>query len=165
MKQAWTYDLIDIQIHNGDLSVMEFNLTVVKIKRGEYAMNGWLDIRQDMDDSLFLEMKFFTSQTGGPNAVWKKMSMEMRNSSLTTFMNKHYKTMVMESLKECTENAPVFDEFEAPLTKRLIKINNCIFKSDNMPAQMAKGFYKLPWKFSGQYEGSVEFYLEISYNM
>ncbi|XP_059225831.1 uncharacterized protein LOC106088003 [Stomoxys calcitrans] len=134
--------------YTSNTDILEVEYEVKRISRGRYGFSGFLDFKTDLDDSVLVDVSLKRSQRReGP---YRDTSMKAPNVTLSTAMNVYYKLMIMDTVAECCENAPVFKKrFEAPLTKRRVIINECEMSQDGMPLIMPDGFYLLRTSFFG----------------
>ncbi|XP_073846828.1 uncharacterized protein isoform X2 [Musca autumnalis] len=161
--QTWTYELLNVTLTSSNLDVLDGDLKVIRISRGSFAISGHFDIKQDIDDSSLVEGVILrrTSATD----EYRPFPFDITNQTFSEAMNKYYKPLVMDSVAECTTNAPVFDEFESPLSKRYVKVDKCQLSTDNMPSHMPEGFYKILIKLHGATEACIETIFEIENTM
>lgn len=85
----------------------------------------------------------------------------MPSSHIFTVLNSHYKDVLMDTLKDCSD-LPVFeDKFEPPLEKKIYKFNACQFSQDGLPNHLQEGFYKLLIIGSGEVDWEIEVIAEV----
>ncbi|KAM7341940.1 uncharacterized protein ACRADG_009533 [Cochliomyia hominivorax] len=156
----WTFDFVSINVINQTPDITFVDLYVTRPSRGVFAMSGVVDIKEDLTDDLLLGVTVLYSMTGGSDFI--KSPFNVPESNLTIILNKFYKDIVMESISDCSEEAPTTDDhFVAPLTKRKVTFDNCIISNENMPSKLRKGFYKIIFKYRKQSEGSLEFIVNV----
>lgn len=158
---SWTYEVTDVKTNSKNPDLLKLVMKVERIRRGVYGVAGFMDINFDADDNVIVETMLFHSRNGGNVDEYKKLPMQIANETLTFTMNKFYKPYIMESLVKCSEDAPEFDEFVVPLTKRNITMKNCIVSTDNLPSHMSEGYYRFLFKVYGPVEAYADFYFKV----
>lgn len=137
--------------------MVDFKLRTSKISRGVYGIEGYFDVKQDIDDTLFFEAELFRSKLYGPLAYYSKLPMKVANTTLSNLMNEYYKQFVMNTLVNCTDQAPYFeDEFVPPITKRLMEFTQCRVSEEELNFQMNNGYYKFVARTSGLMDAVLE---------
>ncbi|XP_075166952.1 uncharacterized protein LOC142239073 [Haematobia irritans] len=146
IPKQWTYELIEMTFFTSNSDILGMEYEIERIDRGRYGFSGFLDFKRDFDDNVLVEVTLQRSKDkSGP---FKPMPMKIDNVTLSTAMNMFYKTMIMDAVAECCDNAPVFEgRFVAPLTKRRVQINKCEVSTDGLPDIMLEGYYKLRTTF------------------
>ncbi|XP_073848862.1 uncharacterized protein [Musca autumnalis] len=148
LKPRWTYDLIEITTFTSNPDCVEMNATVHRIDRGRYGYSGYLNFNSDMgEDILILVTVQRSIQKEGSFGYLPFLGY---NVTLPVAMNLYYKPLLMKSVQQCCENAPVFEKsFTPPITKRNISINKCELSNEALPLIMLDGYYKLRTTFFG----------------
>lgn len=160
-NKMWTYEVLDVKTGTSDPNIIDIDFKTERKSRGVYSVSGYMEFKIDADDSLIVEGILYRSSNGANLEDYKKVPLSIDNETLTVTMNKYYKEFVMESLKDCAENFPYFEEFEPPLTKRYIKLNKCLVSTDPLPSHMSNGYYRLLIKLHGPVEVFADLYLKI----
>lgn len=109
-----------------------------------------------MDDRSCAEVNIYRDKFCNKNYIIQPYSLS--NSTLTVVMNQHYKNLLMDTFKECAENAPFFEKFELPLGPIHLILDKCQISTDNLPSYMNEGCYKVEVNFYGQVEVKVSMY-------
>lgn len=139
IPKRWSFDLVNVTTYSSNTDAFDLDIQVRRIGRGRFGFIGFIDIKIDLDDDVVIEGGLKRSKTkDGPYA---DMPYQIENVTLTMGMNIYYKSLVMPTVKKCVENAPVFDIFKAPLTKRFINIDNCEFDVGSWPDIAMEGYY------------------------
>ncbi|XP_017835539.1 uncharacterized protein LOC108594912, partial [Drosophila busckii] len=63
-KRQWEYEPISVVSQTADPNKVNVEAEVVRIKRGEYALTGFLFWNYDVDDTTMVESKGYRSNTG-----------------------------------------------------------------------------------------------------
>lgn len=140
-EKNWSFELLDVDCSCENTDNCEIDCEIVRVSRGVFAMDGFIDLKIDVDDSTTIEGSLYRSNTVGNN--YQKLPLEIANETLTVTMNEYYKKFLMNDIQNCSTNAPFFENFEAPLTKRKLELRHCNVSTDNLPSHMSEGLYKL----------------------
>ncbi|KAM7344646.1 uncharacterized protein ACRADG_011289 [Cochliomyia hominivorax] len=138
-KKSWTYEFTDIKTTTTNADLFEAELEIVRVARGIFGFSGYVNIKEDLDDSVIVEANFYRDKYCDEDYEIQPYSVS--NTSLTSAMNDFYKPYVMDGLEECATDAPFFEEFVAPLTKRCLVMNECKMSNENLPSHMDDGCY------------------------
>ncbi|KNC27244.1 hypothetical protein FF38_11189 [Lucilia cuprina] len=159
-ERNWSLELLEVNAESSNRDICDLNFEIVRISRGIFAMNGFIDFKIDVDDNALFEGFLYRSST--VRNEFRKLPMEMCNETLTETVNTFYKTYLMNDIQECATNMPYLEEeFVAPLTKRYVEIRNCTISNDSLPSHMAEGLYRLLIKVHGSIEVVFEVYFRI----
>lgn len=138
------------------------DLTVERVKRGDYAINGTITLHKDIGPKYqvsyfervstlqFKELAQFSSRlfrsTRG-NDDYKPLPFDIPKQSLEEFYNGVYKRALMDDLHKCS-TCPYFeDKWEGVLKAQTYEINMCKVNVDNWPDTAPSGFYKMVSSF------------------
>ncbi|XP_075169646.1 uncharacterized protein LOC142241737 [Haematobia irritans] len=158
-EPSWTYDLISLKSENSIPDVMTIDLAVKQVSRGTYRAVGTVEILQDLDDDFQVESQLFYSSTGMPNS-YVRCAISIQKSTLSVFINEFFSKMVMNQLRNCTNDALYFENtFRPPLTKRIIKFDNCWASNEDLPSHMRSGYYEVLFIFTRQ--GQAKIFIEV----
>lgn len=150
----WEFDLINATGISSDPSVIDLSYKVDRISRGVYGISGYFNLSVDLDDETIINATLFRSNR--INGPFIKTPMAYIQP-LSKAMNGIYKNSCMESMHKCviSGNAPYFeDTFEPPLTARSIVLDKCVFSTDNLPNNLAQGYYM--FRIAAQHPVEVE---------
>ncbi|XP_037941056.1 uncharacterized protein LOC119674006 [Teleopsis dalmanni] len=144
-----TFEPIDASFYTSNPNVIDSKLSVYRISRGKYGLNGFIDIKQDLSNDYMLELYVLRSVSGNDRYIPTAIRMPPKN--LEYYMNKVYKRIIMTTFSKCAPNSPQFQtEFKAPLTKRRFDLNKCLTDTTNFP-YVRSGFYKVGMRFIKPY--------------
>lgn len=139
--KRWSFDLVNVTTYSSNTDAFDMDIQVKRLGRGRFGFDGFVDIKIDLDDDVLIEGGLQRSKTkDGPYA---DMPFKIYNVTFTIGMNVFYKSLAMPTAQKCAENAPVFNTFKAPLTKRLVIIDDCEFDVDTWPDIVMDGYYIL----------------------
>ncbi|KAM7348632.1 uncharacterized protein ACRADG_007910 [Cochliomyia hominivorax] len=159
-ENDWTFDFVSVDVENITPNILFVDLHVTRPSRGVYAVSGIVDIREDLTDQFLLGVSIYYSPTG--NSEFIKTPFNIPECNVTTLYNKYYKEIVIDSVAQCSDQAPSSkDLFQAPLTKRTIEVNNCLISNENMPSKMRPGFYKMVYEYRQQAEGRIALLIKV----
>ncbi|KAI9589626.1 hypothetical protein GQX74_007794 [Glossina fuscipes] len=160
-KPIWKFDILDVKCDIQTPDKIEMKIKIAQPARGVYAINGYIDIREDGTDEAFFEIGIFYSRTGTGNS-YTPTPFHLRKMNLSEFINWPYKEYLFGTIKECGENiVEVEDKFVPPLQKRRLILNECIFNTDNMPSMMKNGFYKLEVLTTQQFQLTLSILAQV----
>ncbi|KAI8128804.1 hypothetical protein CVS40_1810 [Lucilia cuprina] len=149
-QKTWTYELLELDFESSDKDFIDADLEVLRIARGVFGINGFIDIKQPIDESFSMEVIFFRDKYCQEN--YERQLYSVGKQSFADGMNKFYRRILMDSLRNCTTDAPIFDKFEPPLTKRLIVFDKCQISTDNLPSHVDDGCYLVKLNVYGKVE-------------
>ncbi|XP_046811194.1 uncharacterized protein LOC111686550 isoform X2 [Lucilia cuprina] len=154
-KQEWTYEILEFKSQTSNTDWIDLEYKLERIGRGKFGISGFLHIKQDVYDDYTVGINLErSSYRTGP---FMRHPMSVDNITLTEAMNTLYKDILMDTLQNCSVNAPFFeDKFEAPLTARMVEVSKCILSTENLPSILMAGYYKLRTGFYGKNNGYVE---------
>ncbi|KAL5288051.1 hypothetical protein ACFFRR_008723 [Megaselia abdita] len=142
--RTWGYTFISLDIEYKKTDWLFADIKLVKIKKGDYAINGTFIFKKDITMDFLYSLKLFRSPRG--NDDYKPLPFSVPQQNLETFFNGVYKDVVMEDLHKCT-NLPYFqDRWNEPLKAQEYYLNMCQFNVDNWPDYLPNGFYKFDTK-------------------
>lgn len=148
--------MTNIEFKSSDADFLNGELEIVRIARGVFGISGYIEIKQPVDETSSMEASFYRDKYCDGN--YEIQAYSVSNTDFPAAMNNIYKDYIMESLKECAENEPVFETFVPPLTKRCIVFDSCQISTDNLPSHVDDGCYWLSMSLHGQVEASIEIY-------
>ncbi|XP_046803205.1 uncharacterized protein LOC124419052 [Lucilia cuprina] len=163
-KKNWMYELTEVNTKSSNTDLININLSIERIQRGVYALSGEFYVNIDITegDGNDVEVKSFRSPNG--DGVYKSIPLEMSRRHLYEALNSHYKDVVMETFKDCS-NLPYFeDEFSPPLEKKTYVLNKCQFSQEGLPNHLETGVYKIILTGYGQVDWEVEMIFEVESN-
>uniref|UniRef100_A0A1A9UT13 Uncharacterized protein n=1 Tax=Glossina austeni TaxID=7395 RepID=A0A1A9UT13_GLOAU len=150
----WKFDVLNITYENQTPDKLDLEVKITHPSRGVTALTGWIDIKEDITDDAFIEIQLLYSKTGTGNS-YSPTPFRLHKMNATQFINWPYKEYLLETLKGCAENYVELEDepFVAPITKRRLSLNACVFGTGKMPTMMKNGFYKLEIQLSNQLVG------------
>uniref|UniRef100_A0A1A9Z0E8 Uncharacterized protein n=1 Tax=Glossina pallidipes TaxID=7398 RepID=A0A1A9Z0E8_GLOPL len=153
-KPPWKFDVLNITYENQTPDKVDLEVKITQPSRGVTALTGWIDIKEDITDDAFIEIQLLYSKTGTGNS-YSPTPFRLQKMNTSQFINWPYKEYLLDSLKGCAENyIDVGDApFVAPVTKRRVSLNECVFGTEKMPTMMKNGFYKMEIHISNALEG------------
>ncbi|KNC29722.1 hypothetical protein FF38_08467, partial [Lucilia cuprina] len=160
--KTWSYELKSITSETSDAEKLKVDLEIERIARGVFAISGKFFFNVDVaeGDSNMIAAKSFRSPQGDND--YKVLPFQMPATHLYKVLNTHYKDVLMETLKDCSD-FPVFENtFEPPMEKKLYTLDSCQFSQDGLPNHLQDGFYKLLIIGSGEVDWNVEVIAEVT---
>ncbi|KAM7347108.1 uncharacterized protein ACRADG_006769 [Cochliomyia hominivorax] len=160
--KTWTYELKSITSKSSDTEKIQINLEIERVSRGVYAVSGEIKIFFDITegDTNYITAKSFRSAQGDND--YKVLPFQMPSTHFLNVLNTHYKDILMDTLKDCSD-CPVFEkEFVPPLEKKVYTLNACQFSQDGLPNHLQDGFYRLLIIGTGDVEYEIEVIAEIT---
>ncbi|XP_046803206.1 uncharacterized protein LOC111685264 [Lucilia cuprina] len=164
-KKDWIYELNEVNTKSSNPDLFNVNVIVERVKRGVFAMSGEFYVNIDITegDGNDVELKSFRSANGDGN--YKSIPLEMSRRHFFEALNSHYKNVVMETFKDCSDLPYFEDKFTPPLEKKAYKLDKCIFSQDGLPNHMETGVYKVILSGTGDVEWEVEVIFEIQLDL
>ncbi|XP_059223847.1 uncharacterized protein LOC131997234 [Stomoxys calcitrans] len=164
IPQTWSAEQYDadpdmVNVEVGSPDVIDIKLSIDRIARGYHGISGYFDIKQDIDtDQVLMHAKIYRSYNRNKyqNAV---AAFEIRNQTLTSFLNKAFKQYVYDDAQNCCTNVPQYETFESPLTKRYIECTKCRFSTEKWPNHLKNELYTVAFMF----HGNVNFNLNVTF--
>lgn len=145
-----------MELKTSDAEVFDGELHIDRISRGVFGISGNLNVKQPIDDRTFGEVIIYRDTFCNKNYIIQPYG--LGNKTISEIMNNHYKLFLMDTLKECAENAPYSERFAKPFGPFHILLNKCQLSTENLPSQMNDGCYKIQVKFYGQVEINLTMY-------
>lgn len=138
---------------NPDLFDLKYE--IVRLGRGRYGFSGFMDVKMDLYDDVKVRGTIERSKyRTGPYTMFP---MSIESEPLSDVLNKYYKHILQPVTEKCWQNAPIArGKFVEPVTKRYVKINNCVLSTDNLPNIIMEGYYRFRLTLSGPFEVYVE---------
>ncbi|XP_037818837.1 uncharacterized protein LOC119608473 [Lucilia sericata] len=163
-KKNWMYELTEVNTKSSNPDLINVSLNIERIQRGVYALSGEFYVNIDMTegDGNDVELKSFRSPNG--DGVYKSIPLEMSRRHFYEALNSHYKDVVMDTFKECSDLPYFEDEFSPPLEKKTYILNRCQFSQEGMPNHLETGVYKIILTGYGQVDWEVEVIFEVESN-
>ncbi|XP_037818835.1 uncharacterized protein LOC119608471 [Lucilia sericata] len=161
-KKTWSYELKSITSETSDTEKLKVHLEIQRISRGVFAISGTVLFNYDVaeGDSNMISAKSYRSAQGDND--YKVLPFQMPATHFFKVLNTHYKDVIMDTLKDCSD-FPVFeDKFVPPLEKKLYTLDSCQFSQDGLPNHLQDGFYKLLIIGSGDADWKVEIIAEVT---
>ncbi|XP_065365416.1 uncharacterized protein LOC135958441 [Calliphora vicina] len=161
----WMYEFTSVTTKSSNPDLLNVNLSVERIKRGVFALSGEFYLNIDMveGDGNELELTSFRSANG--DGDYKSLPLEMSRRHFYDALNTHYKNVVMDTFKDCSDLPFFEDEFPAPLEKKTYTLDKCQFSQEGMPNHLESGQYKIILSGYGEVEWEVEVIVEVEPNM
>ncbi|XP_073838540.1 uncharacterized protein [Musca autumnalis] len=139
--KQYELDILEVEWNTTTPDLVDVKLKPVQPTRGVYGVSGYIEFKDDIDmDKTLAQVKIYYSSNG---ISFQLSPFRIPEQALTTGMNGPYKQYLMDGMVDCCENAPLSDTFATPLTKRVMKCENCLFPSDNLPPTLRLGYYRL----------------------
>ncbi|XP_075156330.1 uncharacterized protein LOC142229637 [Haematobia irritans] len=161
-QHTWTYEMKSVETKTSNPDLVQFyNLRVVRVDRGVYAMSGNTFFNVDIveGDSNEIEVKTYRSEDGVKE--YKLTPFSVPRQHFFDYMNKFYKEAAMETLSKCSD-LPVFeDKLIPPIEKKNYTLTNCKYTQEGLPQYMQEGFYKIEMLVYGDCEWSVTYIVEV----
>ncbi|XP_037955688.1 uncharacterized protein LOC119685475 [Teleopsis dalmanni] len=158
-KSNWNYEPLSVDFITSNPDKLDSKGTAVRISRGKYALNGFIDIKEDVTSDWIVELFVLKSVAGNNNYI--PTPFKMPASKFDDFMTNVYKRYLMESVQKCVPNAPVFKtSFVPPLKKQKFQINKCEIATNNFP-HLEPGLYKLVFRVIKPYDMKWEINVKI----
>ncbi|XP_065365420.1 uncharacterized protein LOC135958445 [Calliphora vicina] len=163
--KTWSYELKSLTAQTSDTEKLKIDLQIERISRGVYAISGTALINIDIvdGDSNTVAAKSYRSAQGDNEYI--VLPFQMPALHFHTFLNTHYKDVLMDTLKDCSDLPAFEDKFEPPLEKKLYTLNACQFSQDGLPNYLQGGFYKLLIIGTGDVDWEIEIVSEITTEM
>lgn len=164
MQTDWTYELLEINCINNTPDLYNWNWHLKRVARGHFVIDGDITVGKDLTDDTIVYAELFYSPFG---QHFFRTPFHIPNVTLSDFYNKFYKDLCLDSLSECATNQPLKDKsdvFVAPLTKRIMKFENCVFSTENLPSHMKSGYYKANIAFTNEVDTVIQTLIKVEYN-
>ncbi|XP_037818836.1 uncharacterized protein LOC119608472 [Lucilia sericata] len=163
-KNSWIYELNEVNAKSSNPDLLNFNVSIERIKRGVFALSGefYLNIDITEGDGNDVELKSFRSANGDGN--YKSIPFDMSRRHFYEALNSHYKNVVMDTFKDCSDLPYFEDKFSPPLEKKTYILDKCQFSQDGLPNHMERGLYKIVLTGYGQVDWELEVIFEIELN-
>ncbi|XP_037818839.1 uncharacterized protein LOC119608474 [Lucilia sericata] len=163
-KRSWIYELTEVNTKSSNPDLININLSIERIKRGVFALSGEFYMNLDMTegDGNNVQLKSFRSTNG--DGDYRSIPLQMSQRHFYEAFNSHYKSVLMDTFKDCSD-LPVFeDKFTPPLEKKTYILDKCQISQDGMPNHMEAGVYKIVLSGTGDVEWEVEVIAEVEAN-
>ncbi|XP_065365679.1 uncharacterized protein LOC135958715 [Calliphora vicina] len=157
IKPDWTYEFISIDSHSDTPDILNFNLYLTRISRGQFAFSGTMDVGEDLNDDTLVNMMVYYSYSSHD---YVRSPLQVPKLELPKFIQTHYKDIMMEDLQICAKNAPDL-ESDGVVTKRLAEFENCSISNENMPSHLKAGYYKIVLIFTGRANVSLTVVIKV----
>ncbi|XP_075153243.1 uncharacterized protein LOC142226887 [Haematobia irritans] len=152
-------DIIEVDWNITTTDAIDIKLKSVQPKRGIFAINGYIELKEDVRlEASLSQVKIYYSSRG---QVFQLSPFRVPEQTATSTMNGPYRIYVMDRMQECCENAPYGDIIESPITKRKVTFNNCQFPTDTIPPTMRLGYYRLVIMVYGDIEFNLSILLKL----
>ncbi|XP_055390239.1 uncharacterized protein LOC129619162 [Condylostylus longicornis] len=144
IKKDWDYRFISTELINDTPDATQAFVELSRISRGKYGLSGNVTLfTGTFGENGFIEMSMYRSVRNDGDFL--KLPYEIQKESFFKFMNDHYKTILMDSLKDCS-NMPIVEGVYATDWKagESLTFTNCVFQDNkDTPAHFQPGFYKI----------------------
>lgn len=138
-QKTWTYEFTDIVFTTTNPDIVEADLEVVRISRGVFGFSGFVNFKEDLEESVIVEANFYRDKYC--DKQYEIQPYSVSNTTLPKAMENYYKSYLMDSLKDCATDAPIFEDFEPPLSSRCVVLDKCQISTENLPSHMDDGCY------------------------
>ncbi|KAH8348350.1 hypothetical protein KR084_006648 [Drosophila pseudotakahashii] len=156
LQRKWDYEPLSITSETSDESLINFELNIVRIGRGEYGISANVEWNYDTTDETMVEAIAYRSSSG-EEADYKVLPWSIPKQPFYEYLNTYYKDVIMKNFAPCS-NIPVFeDKFEPPWPKKTYIGDKCVIDGDGLPEIVPPGFYKILFKGFGQDQPSWSF--------
>ncbi|XP_037820076.1 uncharacterized protein LOC119609389 [Lucilia sericata] len=153
----WTYELLSLKLDSENPEILNGDLYVKRVSRGLFAFSGNLNIFEDLNNGTIVYTDVYYSYT---SMDYVRSPFNVPKQPLPQFIKTLYKDMLMESLLQCSSNAPDL-EFDGVVTKRVVEFDDCVISNENMPSHMKIGYYKVIFTFTQQITAQLEIIVKI----
>ncbi|XP_030382572.1 uncharacterized protein LOC115630085 [Scaptodrosophila lebanonensis] len=156
--RTWTYTLMDITYESSDDSKLKLDLHIDRLGRGEYGLSGKVILGVDLTNETEIEILVYRSADG--SSEYKLQPLQIDRQSIFQAINNYYKKMVMASVAECSD-LPQFNDTLEHVGPATFNITKCQLSTEQFPAFMPEGYYKLHFNGYGPFEFSSVTLLRI----
>ncbi|XP_017014796.3 uncharacterized protein [Drosophila takahashii] len=154
--RKWDYEPISITAITSDESLINFDINIVRISRGESGISAKVEWNYDTTDETMVEAVVYRSTSGDEND-YKVLPYSIPKQSFYEYLNTYYKDVIMKNFAPCS-NIPIFeDKFEPPWPKKTYNAEKCVIDGDGLPEIVPPGFYKIIFSASGPEQPSWSF--------
>ncbi|XP_017836707.1 uncharacterized protein LOC108595931 [Drosophila busckii] len=150
-ERRWDYEPLEFEGISSDHSKLGIDLGIKRIKRGEFAMDGVIDVKYDVDDTTMIEAIAWRSNTGDEDD-YKLMPWCIEKQTFGKFIENYYESMVLKNIGHCT-NFPAVDNVH-PFPKNAYKLDMCEFTGEGLPEIAPEGYYKIIFSATGEVDWS-----------
>ncbi|XP_017836711.1 uncharacterized protein LOC108595935 [Drosophila busckii] len=147
--RLWEFEPLSFEGTSSDPAKLNIDLAIERIKRGEFAMNGIIDCKYDMDETTMVEGIFLRSNTGDEDD-YKLMPWSIPKQSFKAFVASYYENVALKNVGYCS-NLPALENAD-PWPRDVYKFENCVYTGDGLPEVAPEGFYKVTFIFTGEVE-------------
>nr|XP_017014791.2 uncharacterized protein LOC108069297 isoform X1 [Drosophila takahashii] len=148
LQRKWDYEPISITAFTSDESLISFNISLVRIGRGEYGASAIVEWNYDTTEETMVEGVVYRSSSGA-ESDYRVLPYSIPKQSFYEYLNTYYKDVVMKNLAHCS-NIPIFeDKFQPPWPKKTYIGDKCVVDGDGLPEIVPPGMYKIVCNCTG----------------
>ncbi|KAM7348508.1 uncharacterized protein ACRADG_007789 [Cochliomyia hominivorax] len=155
-KKTWTYELTSVTTKSSDPDLLDITFIVERISRGVFALSGGFNVNMDVEEGDENEIELTSYRSANHDGNYKSIPLEMSRRHFYDAFNTHYKTVVMETFKDCSDMPYFEDTMPIPIEKKNYVLNKCRISQEGMPNHLEIGTYKLLLTGYGAVEWEIE---------
>ncbi|KAM7347459.1 uncharacterized protein ACRADG_007024 [Cochliomyia hominivorax] len=160
-KKSWTYELTSVNTKSSNPDLLDVTLSVERISRGVFALSGEFTLNFDINEGDDTEVEVVSFRSTNGDGEYKSLPLEMSRRHFYDALNSHYKNVVMETFKDCSDLPYFEDEAPVPLEKKTYVLEKCQFSQDGIPNHLEMGTYKIILMGYGLVDWEVELIAEV----
>ncbi|XP_037713608.1 uncharacterized protein LOC119549537 [Drosophila subpulchrella] len=154
--RKWDYEPISIDAATSDESLINFDIKMIRISRGEFGVSATVEWNYDTTEETMVEAVVYRSSSGD-ESDYKMLPFNLPKQTFYDYLNTYYKDVIMKNFGPCS-NAPQFeDKFQPPWPKKTYVAEKCVIEGDGLPEILPPGFYKIIFNCTGASQPSWSF--------
>ncbi|XP_016940321.4 uncharacterized protein [Drosophila suzukii] len=154
--RKWDYEPISIDTTSSDDSLINFDIKIVRISRGEFGVTAKVEWNYDTTEETMVEAVVYRSSSGDEND-YKMLPFSLPKQTFYDYLNTYYKDVIIKNFGPCS-NIPQFeDKFQPPWPKQTFIADKCLIDGEGFPDILPAGFYKIIFNCTGADQPSWSF--------